>query len=167
MQALIQQLQALVFQLRIQLALQEQPQGMNNREKLFFAAQSFIGRDASPNDIAPDEYGCAESVNACHTSAFGFPIGGDVSTYRMYSKLKGNPLFVMVDSPLRGDIVIAPSGYGNGKLSAGHVCIAGDNGVLMSNNSDTGLFDTKYTMESFKNRYQQLGGYPIYVFRRV
>ena len=34
-----------------------------NRIKLYEAARSFIGTDASPNDLAPDELGCAETVN--------------------------------------------------------------------------------------------------------
>ena len=34
-----------------------------NRIRLYEAARSFIGTDASPNDLAPDELGCAETVN--------------------------------------------------------------------------------------------------------
>ena len=48
------------------------------RSKLYLTALSCLGTDASPNDIAPDEFGCAETVNAIHKKAFGVEIGGDV-----------------------------------------------------------------------------------------
>lgn len=166
MQALIQQLQALVFQLRIQLALIEKPQGMNNREKLYFKAKEFIGVDASPADTVPDEVACAESVNAIHKACFGFPIGGDVSTYRLYAALKNSPFFTIVITPLRGDVVLSPTGYGNGTIP-GHVGYLGDNDIIYSNDSGTGLFSTKYSLTDWRQRYQQKGGFPVLFFRRV
>ena len=42
-----------------------------NRIRLYEAARSFIGTDASPNDLAPDELGCAETVNEIIRRAFG------------------------------------------------------------------------------------------------
>jgi len=36
------------------------------REILYETAKSFLGKDASPADEAPDEYGCAETVNEIH-----------------------------------------------------------------------------------------------------
>lgn len=135
--------------------------------KLYMIALTCLGVDASPNDIAPDEYGCAETVNAIHTRAFGAPIGGDVSTYRLYSAIRVHSRFIGSDTPRRGDIVLSPSGYGNGKLSNGHVGIVGDNGVIMSNDSKTGLFTENFTLDSWRKRYVDLGGYPMLFFRRV
>lgn len=166
MQELIRQLQALVFQLRIQLALQEQPQGLNNREKLYFAAKAALGTDASPADTVPDEVACAESVNQIHKNCFGFPIGGDASTYRLYDALMKSPLFTIVTTPMRGDIVISPTGYGNGTIP-GHVGICLDNDIIGSNDSGTGLFSTKYSLTDWRQRYQQKGGFPVIYFRRV
>lgn len=139
----------------------------NNRLILFAAAVKCIGTDASPNDIAPDELACAETINAIHKLAFGFEIGGTVSTSQLYKALKSSKYFIQVDQPLEGDIVISPSGYGNGKLSNGHVAIKGELDKLMSNNSPTGTFEENYTMDTWKKRYVTLGGYPMLSFRRI
>lgn len=149
------------------LSLRQAPQGRTNREKLYNTAVSCLGTDASPNDVAPDEYGCAESVNEVHKKCFGFPIGGELSTYKMYAVLKSSPLFTKVDSPLNGDIIISPTGYGNGDLSNGHVGIMSTMGNIMSNNSRTGKFEQNYDLLSWNNRYKKIGGYPVDFFRRV
>lgn len=166
MQNQLKKLQGLVFQLQVILEYRKNPKGLNNREKLYYMAMAFIGKDASPNDIAPDELACAETVNEIHKNCFGFQIGGGVSTYRMYQALKYSPYFTMVTTPLRGDVIISPTGYGNGSIP-GHVGIVGDNDVILSNDSKTGNFDTKHTIETWRSRYQQLGGFPIFFFRRI
>lgn len=164
--AILQRLQALYFQLQVLLEYRKNPEGLNNREKLYYKALSYLGKDASPNDVAPDELGCAESVNDIHKACFGFPIGGDVSTYRMYQALMNSPFFTFVTSPLRGDVIISPTGWGNGSIP-GHCGIMGDNGVIYSNNSKTGNFDSHHTLETWKARYQQIGNFPIMFFRRI
>lgn len=137
------------------------------RGRLYLGAISCLGMDASPNDIAPDELGCAESVNAIHKKVFGFEIGGEISTNRMYQVLRKSMLFLQIDSPLAGDIIISPTGYGNGRLSNGHVGIFGENGIIMSNDSISGSFQENYTLDTWKQRYAMVGGYPIYIFRRI
>lgn len=139
----------------------------NNRLILFATAVKCLGTDASPNDLAPDEVGCAETVNAIHKKAFGFEIGGKLSTYQMYSALQKSKYFIKVDQPLEGDIVISPTGYGNGNLKNGHVGIKGEYDKIMSNASATGTFEENYTMKSWKERYVDKGGYPMHFFRRV
>ncbi len=139
----------------------------NNRLILYNAALKVIGLDASPNDEAPDEYGCAETVNSIHAMAFHIPIGGDVSTYRMYRALLNHKLFNKVDKPLEGDIVISPTGYGNGVVSNGHVGIVSEAGRIMSNSSSSGRWGESYTLNSWKKRYVDRGGYPMVYFRRV
>lgn len=146
----------------------------NNRLKLYNTALQCLGKDASPNDVAPDEYGCAETVNAIHKMAFGSPIGGDISTYRLYDALKKSNVFVKVDRPLEGDIIISPTGYGNGSMPSGHVGIMGtinNNDInlstIMSNTSKTGIFLENYTLAGWKVRYREKGGYPVEYWRRV
>jgi hypothetical protein len=135
--------------------------------KLYYTAQGWLGKDASPSDEAPDEYGCAETVNAIVERTFGKPIGGDVSTYRMYYAIRDNKKFVEVKKPIRGDIILSPTGYGNGSMNNGHVGIVGLNGVVMSNSSAGGLFLEKYSVLSWKERYGDKGGYPVLFYRRV
>lgn len=139
----------------------------NNRLILFQAAIDSIGIDASPNDIAPDELGCAETVNNIHQNAFGFPIGGDLSTYRMYRAIKESSYFRKVENPLEGDIIISPTGYGRGDIMTGHVGIVGQLPEIMANDSKTGTWIVKWTIDSWKERWQKRGGYPVHYYRRV
>jgi hypothetical protein len=137
------------------------------RQRLYTTAVRCLGVDASPNDVAPDEYGCAETVNAIHRLAFGFDIGGDVSTHRMFEALEYSRYFTRVEQPLPGDIIISPTGYGNGKLSSGHVGIMDFDGVIMSNNSWTGRFERNYNLTTWRERYVGIGGFPVLFYRRI
>ena len=140
-------------------------------ELLYLSALNHIGRDASPNDTAPDELGCAESVNEIHRSTFGDYISSRniLSTYWLYSDLKARSDFVRIENPVPGDIIISPTGYGRGN---GHVGIVGEHNIVMSNNSSRdeqgvrGVFDANYTTKSWYNRYSRLG-FPVYYFRKV
>ncbi len=160
--ALINSLKKQIAALEAELALI-----LNSRTKIYQAALASIGTDASPNDVAPDELGCAETVNDIVTKALGYPAGGDVSTNRMYQALLKNPKFIKVDQALPGDIIISPTGYGNGGLSNGHVGIFGENETIMSNDSSTGKFESNYTIKTWIARYRNKGGYPIVYFRAV
>lgn len=135
--------------------------------KLYQTATSFLGKDASPKDLANDEVACAESVNDVCFAAFLENVGGGLSTALMYRALQTSSKFAEVTTPLKGDIIISPTGYGNGQLSNGHVGIVGDNGQIMSNNSNNGLWDIHYTLASWKSRYATLGGFPVKYFRRM
>lgn len=137
------------------------------RGRFYLGALGALGTDASPNDFAPDELGCAESVNSIHRRVFGFEIGGELSTNRMYKVLLNSPLFMGVDRPEAGDLIISPTGYGNGKLPNGHVGICGKDGIIMSNDSATGKFVENYTQEEWRRRYAVKGGYPIKYFRKI
>lgn len=139
----------------------------NNRLILFATAVQCLGTDASPNDIAPDEYGCAETVNEIHEKAFGFPIGGDISTYRLYKALKDSPYFTRTEKALEGDLIISPTGYGKNDIMPGHVGIVGELSKVMSNSSKNGLFSENYTLESWSKRWKDKGGYPVWYFRRI
>lgn len=138
-----------------------------NRDIFYRTAVSCLGTDASPNDVAPDEYGCAETVNDVHGKAFGFPIGGSVSTHMLYQALQSSTFFTRVDIPAYGDIIISPTGYGSGGLSNGHVGIMYDNYRIMSNSSSSGTFEINYNMDSWRKRYVDIGGYPMAFFRRI
>lgn len=133
-------------------------------EKLYLIATSLLGRNLCPQN---NEFGCAESVNEVVFAAFGDYAGGDLSTARMYLSIQNNAKFVRVDTPIQGDILISPTGYGNGKLANGHTGIVGANGVIMSNNSANGLWQENYTLRTWKERYVDLGGFPMAYFRRV
>lgn len=144
---------------------------LSARERLHNRAVGCLGTDASPNDVAPDELGCAETVNAIHKREFGFEIGGGLSTALMYKALEVSPYFQRVDQPDKGDIALSPTGMGNGNLPNGHVGIVGDGvgegRVIMSNDSFKGTFEANYTIKKWKDRYMVKGGYPLLFYRRL
>ena len=128
-----------------------------NRIKLYEAPRSFIGTDASPNDLAPDELGCAETVNEIIREALGEYLHADnrLSTYWLYKALRESQNFKEVFIPVSGLIVILPIGYGtrrnpDGTLASpnGHVGIVMLDGKIASNDSRTGKFEENYTIDS-------------------
>lgn len=136
-------------------------------QKIYEVAVSCLGTDASPNDAAPDEYGCADSVSNILIKA-GADMHVIVSTMELYKLLVGSERWVKVYSPLPGDVVISPTGMGgkNG-IANGHTGIVGKNGVIMSNNSYTGKFEANYTLDTWKQRYVIKGGYPMFFLRKI
>jgi peptidoglycan hydrolase-like protein with peptidoglycan-binding domain len=140
-----------------------------NRRRIYRTALSFIGRDASPSDLAPDEVGCADSVSAVLQTALGSEMGIDytISTALLYKELMASKAYTMVQTPQAGDILVSPTGLGNGGLSNGHTGIWGENGLIMSNSSATGNFMQNYNADTWKARYVALGGFPMCTFRKL
>lgn len=140
------------------------------RNYLYSVAVSFLGKDASPADIAPDELACAETVWDILHAAFPADIPSKpvaLSTSTLYKALKEHPKFQQVPTTWGyGDIIISPTGMGNGSIPHGHVGIVAHYGI-MSNDSATGLFKENYTIARWVGYFRNQGGYPIYFFRRV
>lgn len=129
--------------------------------KIYRAALSNLGRDASPADLADDVVGCAESVTTIIKPILGTPI--ILGTYTLYEYLSSSPLFQRVDVPQKGTILVSPTGMGNGSIS-GHTGIIGQNGSIMSNSSFTGQWSSNYTIDTWKARYTDMGGIPMFYF---
>lgn len=134
------------------------------RIKLYNAAVASLGYDASPKDQAPDDLACAETVSLLISKVTLFPT--ILGTYTLYTRLLNDKRFIQTRDPKPGDIIISPTGMGNGRL-VGHVGVIGVGGVIMSNSSYTGKFEKNYTLQTWYNRYGKLGGFPIYYFRLV
>lgn len=138
------------------------------RLKLWRTALSLLGVDASPNDLAPDEFGCAETVSdIIVVSGVDFPIC--VSTKQLHEEFQASPTVFteIVDGPKEGDVILSPTGWGNGKIPNGHTGIIDKNGIIMSNSSVSGTFEKNYTLKTWKDRFVTIGGYPIFFWRRV
>ena len=125
-----------------------------------------LGTDASPNDAAPDELGCAESVTEILKAANTMPYV-EISTYRLYNYFLASPNWELVDTPRPGDVVLSPTAYSSKRPVpfVGHVGIVGKNDTIMSNDSATGKFMSNYTMLSWRNRWVKRGGYPMLFYR--
>lgn len=140
--------------------------GASKRQALYAYARICIGKNMSFD--APDEYGCADSVNQIALRALGRPIGGGASTNLMYASLRSSLRFLKVTVPQPGDIIISPTGYGGaGGIANGHVGIVCEGGKIMSNNSNTGLWEENYTLASWRDRYWLRGGYPVLFYRVI
>jgi len=144
----------------------QKPVVLTNREKLYNMAKSCLGRDASPSDVAPDELGCAETINYVYKQTFGKPIATPgISTTQLYETMRRSSKFQKIEDPLFGDIIISPTGTGhNPQMPNGHVGIVGKYGI-MSNSSSNGKFEQNYTLTSWIKRYKVTGGYPVIFFR--
>lgn len=144
---------------------------MTKNDQLYGWAVSVLGKDASPNDIAPDELGCAESWNEIYKLMHGEHLykGNMLSTYWLYKALKESPKFVRVFTPQRGTTVISPTNA----HQTGHVGIFGEHGIIMSNNSfkDSngirGVWDENYTAASWQRYFGDRKQMPVYYFDLV
>lgn len=132
-----------------------------NREILYDVAKGCIGISMVSKDV-PIDLGCASSLNNVFKKAFGTEAGGGASTANMLTALLKDKRFQEFKTPLPGDIVLNATGTSTKGVAHGHVGIRG-NTDTMSNNSDSGIWDARYTnagweaffavKEGFKSRY--------------
>lgn len=127
-------------------------------DKLLKTAISFIGRDASPANLAPNDLACAESWSDVFLAAIGWNFIHNVAlpildTHTLYQALLADVRFVQVYSPQPGATIIYPTE--NGKH--GHVGIMDDDDyTVLSNDSfispsgPAGTFDRHLTIVSFR-----------------
>lgn len=131
-------------------------------QRLQFYSRLVKGTDLS--FVAPDEYGCQESVSRICQTLFGDP----VYTYTRYAldqEYIGSQRWIEVSYPINGCVVIAAS-PGNKQVPNGHVGIY-DNGKLWNNNSATGTWQRNYTIPAFIDRYERRGGMKVRYFIRT
>lgn len=126
---------------------------------IYQTALNGIGIDVSPEDLASDELGCAESVTNILNKTVGTPI--ILGTWTLNEHLKNSPEWELVTNPIAGDVVISPTGAG-GRGKIGHTGIVGLNNIIMSNNSWTGKWSTHYTIDTWRAKYST---FPVYYYR--
>lgn len=136
-----------------------------NNEKILNFCKQNIGRDFTEYD----SLGCADTVNKILKEVLGYEAGGGPSTYRMYESLLTNKNFKKVTTLTAepGDIILSPTGYGNGAVSNGHVGFLGEDGIIYSNNSNTSKLDSHLTASKWKSYYKTKGGFPVTYWRAV
>ncbi len=142
----------------------ENKKGQGVSEIIYNQAMSDLGKSMCGSNKS---LGCATTINTLSERAIGRPIGGGASTYWMYDDLKKNKeRFKEIKEPIRGELIISPTGMGNAKkISNGHVGIILDNEEIASNDSKTGIFRKNYTIQSWRARWEKIGKYPVLFFR--
>lgn len=122
------------------------PSNSTPTEKLYYAALGWIGEDASPKNLAPQELSCAEGVsNILHEVYPDFP-EGILSTSILFTKLKESKYFKGILEPIKGCVVVSP----RTSTTAGHTGIYMTDNVIASNDSRDGLFKENYTRSSWR-----------------
>jgi len=141
------------------------PKPPSLREKIYTEAYSWLGKDASPSDKAPEELACAESV--CNIlQRVGVEIPLLISTTELNRWLDKSNLFKRTLEAKDGNIIISPTGLGSGAIPNGHVGIFAKEGI-MSNDSYKKIWLKNYTLSDWAVRYRGKGGYPIYYYEAV
>jgi len=142
----------------------EQPKQPTMLETLYNTSKSLIGTHLGKDTSIPWMVNCA---NACtdvliRTGITGLPEKGIPGTYNLLKFLESSTEFSEVNVYTVGAVIISATGTGNGRIR-GHVGICGNNSI-MSNNSETGLWDTVWNWKRWHDYYQQYGGLPTRFF---
>lgn len=136
---------------------------INPREKLLIAAKEWLGKDASPDEKAPDDLACAESVSNILRSIYpDFPI--IISTAELRKQLNKDTRFKSTLDIKPGCILVSPTGSGNGTIPNGHTGIFLTGDRIASNSSKSGLWEDNYSLDEWIAYYRDKGGFPLYVY---
>lgn len=138
------------------------PFPVKKSQLLYDKSKSLIGKHLTLDDSVPKDVGCAQAISYVLKEA-GYPIpkGGISGTASMADWLKNNCDEVFL--PEKGDIIISISFTGVPNFR-GHVGVVGVS-QIMSNNSDTGLWDTQWTYQGWIDYYQKKGRLKTKYFR--
>ena len=132
--------------------------------KLLTLAKENLGKDVSPKDLVSDNFGCAESLSTLIKQIIPtFPVV--TGTWTLYDLLRTHKGFEKVTEPEPGDIILCVTGMGKGTIANGHAGVVSNNGFIMSNDSQTGLWKENFTPTTWKHRYVFLAKYPIFYYR--
>lgn len=136
------------------------PEPISAREHLYNVAYGCIGLDMAPTQ---DYLGCAEALSFVLKRAgiTGLPKKGILGTPELDKWLSKH--CTRVETPMFGDIAIAPTGAGNGRVR-GHCWVVGKH-RWMSNNSQTTLWDDHWKPSEAIAHYQKNGGIQIRYYR--
>ena len=130
-------------------------------------AQLALGEDLS--ELAPNEFGCAESVTRLLNQVNKDLTPIITGTWTLWQHMEKSKHFIEIEKEHanNGVVVIAPTGTGNGG-AIGHVGILVGNRVY-SNNSYTdisknryaGEWDDYWTLDSFIDNYEHKNGIKV------
>lgn len=136
-------------------------------EQLYALSKSLLGTHLGRDKSIPWMVNCA---NACSDLLIrfgvpGLPAKGIAGTAPMLAFLEASDSFEEVTEYAPGLIIIAATGTGNGKIR-GHVGCTGHN-QIMSNNSESGKWDTQWTIARWHDYYTIYGDIPTRYFKPV
>ena len=138
---------------------------MSKRGQIVGYTKMFAGYDLTA--YAPNALGCAEAVSRVICQVFP-----DFGIYTGTAQLDA---IFRIDTRFRklsageeiqpGDIIISPTGSGNGKVAHGHTGIFVENKRIYSNDSATGKWIQNWTDLSWRAYFVGTGGFPVNIYR--
>ncbi len=136
-------------------------------EKLYALSKHAVGIHLSLNDAVPWAVGCAEAVSKLlqEFGVMGIPARGIEGTAVLLDFLSKSAQFQEIYTYTPGAIILSATGSGNGKIR-GHVGVCG-NTAIMSNNSETGKWDTQWNIDRWEAYYGGYGAIPTRYFLPV
>jgi len=137
---------------------------INPRRILHAYAVSQLGKTkAGIPDTAPNVVNCVEALNQIGWECFDAPFCVGASTITLNAILRQSPRYkaVTVDEAKPGDIIVDPTQG----AKTGHCGILGENGIIMSNQSSTGLWLDHWTLEKWVAYYEKKLGLQTFFYR--
>lgn len=135
-------------------------------DKLYDISKSLLGKHLTLDNTVPKSLGCAEAVSYVLMSVgYIMPAKGIPGTYTLYEWFKKH--FEEIPQAEKGCVVISPT-----TTKIGHVGICGvfnymypNDFAVMSNSSDTGIYDTQWRLNNWKAYYHDKLGLDVFFFR--
>jgi hypothetical protein len=142
------------------------PIPVSNQQKLYSAAKACIGRHMIITPGVPNLLGCASALSGVLKRAgyTSLPAQGIPGTQALNEFLADSEAFGVADGPEPGLIIMSPSGAPGATLEHGHVGVVGIHGIC-SNDSDTGEWLEKWTLQKWTDYYHTYGKLPIIYYR--
>lgn len=145
----------------------KQKAAMTPQTRLLVLAKSLLGKHLTLDESIPAMVGCAEAVSfVLRQFGFTIPNGGIAGTASLLAFLLQYSGVKEVSSPTPGCLLVAATGTGNGK-NRGHTGVMGENGIIMSNNSETGKWDTQWNLTRWLANYDGYGGIKTRYFQPI
>jgi hypothetical protein len=125
--------------------------------KLLAKARANLGVLSTSGDPGTGEHGslgCADAVTRILHDQLGYPIKKTDSTNELYDELV-SARWQAVDLTTPGSVIVSP----RCRVMYGHTGIVGEDGVIYSNSSATGLWEQNWKISSWKIYYAPCGCY--------
>ena len=144
--------------------IKEIPEPIKTRADLIYeAARAMLGKDASPNNLAPLELSCAEAVSSI-IHPFVQDIPPDViSTVVLNKHLRESKHLKGVLDAKPGTIIMSPAAGG----VYGHCGIFLEGGRIASNDSRNGKFLYNYNIDTWVKEMRARRGLKIYYYEPI
>jgi len=142
-----------------------EPVTSSTKDTLYAVSKSLIGKHLTLNQLVDQRLGCAQALSYVlkQVKWTSIPKHGIDGTAGLLEWFEGHPeMYEEIFEYQQGAIALAVTGTGNSKIR-GHTAVCGYN-CMMSNNSQSGLWDTHWDWERWYQYYDVFGGFKTRFF---